>query len=110
MPKNKFKKSQTHQSQSQRLRSEGDKELRGRERLRSKGEKELAHVAWVVRGLGLRGLGCAWWSEVELKPPTPISISLSVSSFFFSAFFSDVLVFLFDLFLFIRVRNRVLET
>ena len=48
MPKNKFKKSQTHpsQSQSQRLRSEGDKELRGRERLRSEGEKELARAAW----------------------------------------------------------------
>ena len=60
MPKNKFKKSQTHQSQSQRLRSEGDKELRGRERLRSEGEKELActawaRAAWVARGLGLPG-------------------------------------------------------
>ena len=44
MPKNKFKKSQTNQSQ--RLRSEGDKELRGRERLRSEGEKELARAAW----------------------------------------------------------------
>ena len=60
MPKNKFKKSQTHQSQ--RLRSEGDKELRGKERLRSEGEKELAraawaHAAWVVCGLGSRGLG-----------------------------------------------------
>ena len=93
MPKNKFKKSQTHQSQSQRLRSERDKELRGRERLRSEGEKELARAAWVVRGLGLRGLGCAWWSEAELKPPTSISISLSVSGFFFSAFFSDEHIF-----------------
>ena len=74
MPKNKFKKSQTHQSQRlrsegdkefrgrERLRSEGDKELRGKERLRSEGEKELARTAWaraawVVCGLGSRGLG-----------------------------------------------------
>ena len=59
MPKNKFKKSQTNQSQ--RLRSEGDKKLRGRERLKSEGEKELgraawARTAWVARpGLVLPG-------------------------------------------------------
>ena len=101
----------------ERLRSEGDKDLRGRERLRSKGEKELARATWVARGLVSRCLGrtawvarVAWvclgrarWSEADLKPPTLISISLSVSSFFFSAFFSDVLVFLSDLF--IRIRN-----
>ena len=66
MPKNKFKKSQTHQSQSQsqRLNQREIKELRGRERLRLEGEKELARaawarVAWVARGLGLHCLARA---------------------------------------------------
>ena len=101
---------------------------------RSLGSCGLGHAAWaratwVARGLGsrclchtrprlarpglraawvARGLGRARWSEA-----THFDLDLSFYFWFFyflSAFFSNVLVFLSDLVLFIRVRNRVLDT
>ena len=82
------------------------------------------HVAWGDLGTRALGLGCAWpgsaWVAYGgLKPPTPISIfsPFLFLGFFFFFFFlfslgSSLMFwwFLFDLFLFIRDINRVLET
>ena len=71
------------------------------QRKSSEGEKEhLNNVAWVARGLGSPSwvaqpgsrkvvvyLGCAQWSEADLKPPTSIAHSHLPVSFYFWFFF-----------------------
>ena len=69
--------------------------------------------SWLVRpGLALPGSRAAWvclgrtrWSKADLKPPTSISISLSVSVFFSLLsslmFWCSSLIFFFFIYLFI---------
>ena len=114
-----------------------EREIRGRERLRPQRPRQTQAAttqvrepqAWVARGLGRPrhtsprpGLRVAWvclgrvrWSKATNSDLD--LLSLSVSGFFFFFFFlfslgSSLMFwwFLFDLFLFIRDINRVLET